>query len=80
MRFHFVDGHVIECNTYPEFLRKMRNTSFAYRVDQNDWEYMEDCAERAQSRNKMVRSDTIEHFVQDLIDEGVVVLENVSWN
>jgi len=78
-KYRFSDGKVVVASSPEEFVAKMRNGSWY--PGKNDTEYMQTVAERGTKLGTHIRIDTAANFLEDLIEIGIVALEQEPlWN
>jgi len=73
MKYKFTDGKILEADSPEEFLTKMRNASYAFVPDEQ--EFMEDCAERGRKMGVYILTDSPYSFLSSLIECGIVRAE-----
>lgn len=72
MRYKFEDKKPIEANSPQEIVAAIRRDSM--NPAENDFAYMEDFAQRYEIQTgTVIRSDTYENFVEDLIAAGYLM-------
>lgn len=71
MKYRAMDGYEIEAEDYQELAEKLWKSMFI--PDDNIQDWMSNSAKRAAIYNEsVIRTDTVEHHIQDLIEAGFI--------
>ncbi len=71
MKYRAMDGYEIEAQSYQELAEKLWHSMFI--PDDNIQDWMVNSAKRAAIYNEsVIRTDTVEHHIEDLITAGFV--------
>lgn len=71
MKYRAMDGYEIEAEDYQELAEKLWQSMFI--PDDNIQNWMVNSAKRAAIYNEsVIRTDTVEHHIQDLIEAGFI--------
>lgn len=73
MKYRAMDGYEIEAKDYNELAEKLWQSMFI--PDDNIEDWMRNSAKRATIYNEsVIRTDTVEHHIEDLISKGFISL------
>lgn len=73
MKYRAMDGYEIEAKDYNELAEKLWQSMFI--PDDNIEDWMRNSAKRAAIYNEsVIRTDTVEHHIEDLISKGFISL------
>lgn len=71
MKYRAIDGYEAEAQSYQELAEKLWHSMFI--PDDNIQDWMLNSAKRAAIYNgSVIRTDTVEHHIQDLIEAGFI--------
>lgn len=69
--YQMPDGKFIRASNYKELVRRMRNSSYAYGNNTEEW--MQNFSDRVVRLTEIdIRTDTVDHFVEDLLSFDII--------